>query len=145
MAERLKPRGGPIVAVAASWNVLDTARLMDRQDIGAVVVEDRGCMVGIFSERDLLRRVVAEGRDPSQTAVADVMSAPVLAVSTEADAGEAVETMMVRHIRHVPIVDRTGLPVGMLSFRGAMSERIEELQHEIDVLGAYLGYDGVSG
>lgn len=145
MAELLKQSSTPVVAVPASATVLETTRLMDRREIGAVIVEEQGTMVGIFSERDLLRRVVAPGRNPASTRVAEVMSTPVLSASAEADTGEAVDAMMTRHIRHVPVVDRMGKPVGMLSFRGAMSQRIDELQHEIDVLGAYLGYDGVSG
>ncbi len=145
MAELLRKKSGPVVTVDASASVLETVRLMDRRDIGAVVVEERGTMIGIFSERDLLRRVVATGRDPVETRVGDVMSAPVLAVSAEAETGEAVETMIIRHIRHVPVVDRSGRPLAMLSLRSAMSDRLDELQHELEVLEAYLGYDGVAG
>lgn len=145
MADLVRTRGGPVVAVPAYVNVADAVKLMDRRDVGAVVVEEAGAMVGIFSERDLLRRVVGAGRDPSRTRVSDVMSSPVVAASVDADRGEIVETMVVRHIRHVPVVDRAGRPVGMLSLRSAMTDRVDELQHEVDVLEAYLGYDGVSG
>ncbi len=145
MGELLRNRSGPVVVVGGSASVLDAARLMDRRDVGAVVVEEAGTMVGIFSERDLLRRVVATGRDPAATRVRDVMSAPVLAASAEGDPGEVVETMIVRHIRHVPIVDRACHPVAMLSLRTAMSDRVEQLEHELQVLEAYLGYDGAVG
>jgi CBS domain-containing protein len=102
-------------------------------------------MTGIFSERDILDKIVLARRDPSITPVSAVMTSPVVAASGSAEDADAASTMAERHIRHLPILDEKKRIVGMVSLRGVMEERIADLEHEVNVLEAYLGYDGVSG
>jgi CBS-domain-containing membrane protein len=73
------------------------------------------------------------------------MTAPVLTADGFVDDADAATTMTEHHIRHLPIVDEWKRVVGMVSLRGVMEERIADLEHEVNVLEAYLGYDGVSG
>jgi CBS-domain-containing membrane protein len=73
------------------------------------------------------------------------MTSPVQYISGVAEEKEAASTMAASHIRHLPILDEKKKVVGMVSLRHVMEERISDLEHEVDVLEAYLGYDGVAG
>ena len=102
-------------------------------------------MTGIFSERDVLDKIVLARRDPAATPVSAVMTSEVLSIAAPGDEAAAASTMAAHHIRHLPILDDTKRVVGMVSLRHVMEERIADLEHEVNVLEAYLGYDGVSG
>lgn len=145
MAKLLRNSSRPPITVPRTATVLEAVRTMVTERVGAVVVMKGKKMTGIFSERDVLEKVVLAGRDPAKTPVAAVMTADVLSISAPGDDAEAAQTMAERHIRHLPIVDGTRKVVGVVSFRGVMEERIADLEHEVQVLEAYLGYDGVAG
>jgi len=96
--------------------VLETVRAMVEHNIGAVPVIHSGELVGIFSERDLMRRVVAEGRDPRSTCMAEVMTDDPLAVGIGEDL-ETCMTLMRRHgFRHLPVCHEGHL-IGIVSLR----------------------------
>ena len=118
---------------------------MVKERIGAVVVMKGKRMTGIFSERDVLDKIVLARRDPAATPVSAVMTSEVLSIRRRATRPTAASTMAAHHIRHLPILDDTKRVVGMVSLRHVMEERIADLEHEVNVLEAYLGYDGVSG
>ena len=105
--------------------------------IGAVPVIYCGKLVGIFSERDLMRRVVAEGRDPRSTCMAEVMTDDPLAVGT----GEDLETCMAlmrRHgFRHLPVCHE-GQLVGMVSLRDILLHDLNEKDDEVRMMRAYI-------
>jgi CBS domain-containing protein len=145
MAKLLRNASRPPVSVTETATVLEAVQTMVKERIGAVVVMKGRKMTGIFSERDVLEKVVLARRDPAKTPVAAVMTAEVLSIPAPGDDAEAAQTMAERHIRHLPIVDGRKKVVGVVSFRGVMEERIADLEHEVQVLEAYLGYDGVSG
>ncbi len=145
MADLLKRSSRPAVTVDRTVSVAEAVRTMVAHRIGAVVVTERGRVAGIFSERDLMQRVVLKGLDPVKTPVAKVMTSPVVSADVDGDADEAAQAMVEHHIRHVPVVDKRKRAVGMLSFRDVMRGRVDDLKHEVHVLEAYLGYDGVSG
>jgi CBS domain-containing protein len=117
--------------------VLETVRAMVERNIGAVPVIHGGELVGIFSERDLMRRVVAEGRDPRATCVAEVMTDDPLAVGT----GEDLETCMAlmrRHgFRHLPVCHE-GQLVGMVSLRDILLHDLNEKDDEVRMMRAYI-------
>jgi CBS domain-containing protein len=117
--------------------VLETVRAMVERNIGAVPVIHSGQLVGIFSERDLMRRVVAEGRDPRSTCMAEVMTDDPLAVGT----GEDLETCMAlmrRHgFRHLPICHE-GQLVGMVSLRDILLHDLNEKDDEVRMMRAYI-------
>jgi len=117
--------------------VLQTVRAMVERNIGAVPIIHNGQVVGIFSERDLMRRVVAEGRDPRSTCMAEVMTDDPLAVGT----GEDLETCMAlmrRHgFRHLPVC-HDGHLVGMVSLRDILLHDLNEKDDEVRMMRAYI-------
>jgi CBS domain-containing protein len=117
--------------------VLETVRAMVERNIGAVPVIHSGKLVGIFSERDLMRRVVAAGRDPRATCMAEVMTDDPLAVGTGEDL-ETCLTLMRRHgFRHLPVCHE-GQLVGIVSLRDILLHDLNEKDDEVRMMRAYI-------
>jgi CBS domain-containing protein len=106
----------PLVHVAMSDNVSDVAKRMRDKNVGAVAVLDDGKLVGIFSERDVVTRVVAEDRDASQTPIGVVMTKDLIVADPGDDVDDAVQKMVAGNCRHLPVV-RGGNLLGMISIR----------------------------
>ena len=100
--------------VGADASVLEAARVMRESDIGDVVVIDNGRLCGILTDRDVVVRGIAEGRDPAQTRVSDIASRELITVAPDHSLGQAVRLMRERAIRRLPVEDN-GKIVGMLS------------------------------
>jgi CBS domain-containing protein len=132
----------PAIGVPKETSVRDAARTMVDNRIGAVLVYDGEAPAGIFSERDVMGRVLLHGKDADATRVADVMTSPLVTFPAGGDAKTAMGIMLEKHIRHLPVVGDDGKVLGMLSIRHLMQDRIDELNHEINSLDAYAGYDG---
>lgn len=145
MAKVIRNSSRPPVTVHETATVLEAVKTMVKERIGAVIVMKGKRMTGIFSERDVLAKIILAHRDPATTPVAAVMTPDVLSIPAPGDEATAAATMAEHHIRHLPILDEKRKVVGMVSLRGVMEERIADLEHEVCVLEAYLGYDGVSG
>jgi CBS domain-containing protein len=105
-----------LVAVAPHASVADAARHMRDAHVGAVLLLEDGVAVGIFSERDLLTRVVAEGRNPATTPVADVATRPVVTVPAGSSLRMCAVTLRDHGLRHLPVVS-SGRVAGILSAR----------------------------
>ncbi len=131
--------------VSADASVLDAVRTMQRAKSGACVVLDNNKLVGIFSERDLMLRVVAAGLDPDKTAVREVMTTSLKTLTTEAGSSEALELMVSLHIRHLPIVEKDGSLAGLLSVRNLLRNHAEDLVDQLNSLEAYFAADGPGG
>ena len=101
------------------------------------MVVEAGGLVGIFTERDVLRRVVAVRLDPAQTLVRDVMTAPVLTVTPETPLEECQATMTQRRIRHLPVVGPAGLG-GLVSSGDVLAYEVAERQATIQQLESYV-------
>jgi len=108
--------GHPLILAQSSDNVRDVARKMSERNIGAIAVLDSGQLVGIFSERDLMTRVVVPGLNPDDTPVANVMTKALVAAKPEEEIGSALQKMQSLGCRHLPVVDE-GTLIGMLSLR----------------------------
>ena len=107
----------PPAAVSVEASVADAVRLMLDVHVGAVTVVDAEKRVaGIFTERDVLRQFSLSGRSLENTPIREVMTTPVELATPETSPGEALSTMIDRHFRHLPIADRYGKLLGMLSF-----------------------------
>ena len=145
MAKILRNASRKPISVPETATVLEAVRTMVKERIGAVVVMKGKKMTGIFSERDVLDKIVLKRRDPAKTPVSAVMTSDVLSIPAPGDESEAATTMAEHHIRHLPIVDGKKKVVGVVSLRHVMEDRIADLEHEVNVLTAYLGYDGVAG
>ncbi|MDQ3281322.1 MAG: CBS domain-containing protein [Acidobacteriota bacterium] len=108
--------GQTLTVIDPNINVRSAAQTMTDRNIGAVAVVDAGRLAGIFSERDLLSRVVAKGLDPDDTTVGVVMSKELVVADKRDDVDTALEKMQAIHARHLPVVD-DGQLVGMISLR----------------------------
>ena len=108
---------GPDIIVATSTNtVLEAVKLMAEDNIGSVIIRDDDEIKGIFTERDLLSRVVAAGKDPSRTLLAEVMSSPVNACHLEDDVRKCARVLSETNTRHLAVVEEGAL-VGLISLR----------------------------
>jgi CBS domain-containing protein len=117
--------------------VFDVAQAMVNRNIGAVPVVRDGVLVGIFSERDLMKRVVAEGRDARSTRVFEVMTEDPLTVPPEQDL-ETCMALMRRHgFRHLPVCDEKHLR-GLVSLRDLMLRDLDEKDDEVRMMRAYI-------
>lgn len=119
-------------SVNAGQTVLEVARTMADRQVGAILVLDEGRLEGLFSERDLMRRVVAAGRDPGTTPVREVMTTGLVTTSEDATFEDARELMQEHKVRHLPVL-RDGRPIGLVSMRDLMdvelADKTEELRH----------------
>ena len=117
--------------------VLEVARLMVEHNIGAVPVLAQGELIGIFSERDLMNRVVVEGKDPARTPVSEVMTGDPLTVQPS-DSLETCMTLMRRHgFRHLPVCSGSELR-GVVSLRDILLHDLDEKDDEVRMMRAYL-------
>ena len=130
-------KGRDVVCVTASESVLNAANVMNERGIGGVVVTDDGEMVGIFTERDVMRRVVAEKRDPSQTLVRDVMTSPVVSCRPDTPLEECTAAMTGRRVRHLPVLDESGL-AGIVTSGDILAHQVEDQEATIQHLNSYI-------
>ena len=124
----LEKKGTTVYRVAEDASVLEAAELMNQHRIGALVVTNGDNVVGIFTERDILNRIVAPRRDPDETKVKDVMSSPVACCTPETSRDECRAVMRSRRLRHLPVVEDDRL-VGIVSI-GDVLEATEAEQEQ---------------
>ena len=130
----------PVVA-NAEITVSAAAQLMQQHHIGAVLITEGERLAGIFTERDALFRVIAAGRDPTTTRVAEVMTRDPRTISPDRPFGHALHLMYEGEFRHVPVVEN-GRPLGMVSARDALGPDLKEFISELDTrahIGEILG------
>ncbi|HEY6766329.1 MAG TPA: CBS domain-containing protein [Candidatus Sulfotelmatobacter sp.] len=117
--------------------VLETVNAMVERDIGAVPVLHKGDLVGIFSERDLMKRVVAENRDPRSTCMAEVMTANPRSVDIHASLDDCLSLMRQNKFRHL-LVCHQGSLVGIVSLRDILLHDLSEKNDEMRMMRAYI-------
>jgi CBS domain-containing protein len=115
------------------------ARVMAERHVGAVPVLDGERLVGVFSERDILTRVVAEERDPRSTLVGDVMTSHLVVAGVDESYDSCLNRMQQAHVRHLIVLDG-GRLAGMLSVRDLLAADIDDKQEAITLLNAYVHY-----
>ncbi len=113
------------ITAAPDTSVSQAARLMATKDAGAVLVVENHQLVGIFTERDVVFRVIALGLDPKETRLNQVMTADPKTLGPNQSYGHALVIMQENGFRHVPVVDEN-LPIGIISSRNAMDPDLEE-------------------
>ncbi len=137
-AQTILDRKGVDVATASrDSSVLDAAKLMNERRIGAVVVTDAEHVVGIFTERDILCRVVAESVDASKILVGDVMTSPMACCRRETPLSECRAIMTQKRIRHLPVVEDDVL-YGIISSGDLLATEVVDQQSTIEYLHQYL-------
>ena len=127
-SQMITEKGGDVASLGLEATVLEAARLMNERHIGSVLVLDRGRVAGIFTERDVMRRVVAAKQDPASTRMRDVMTTPVAVASAHTTLDELRRVMRERRIRHIPVVGDDDGVVGMISIGD-----LNRVQHDVDV------------
>jgi CBS domain-containing protein len=126
-----------VISAEPHQTVLDVARLMVDHNIGAVPVVQHGRLLGIFSERDLMNRVVVGGKDPARTLVSQVMTEDPMTVQP-GDSLETCMTLMRRHgFRHLPVCSDRELS-GFISLRDILLHDLDEKDDEVRMMRAYL-------
>ncbi len=134
-----------VVTVSRTAAVMEAVELMASAKIGSVLVVDDNRLEGIFSERDVMLRVVMEGRDPKRTKVEEVMTSSVHSISMQTTGDEALKIMVQEHIRHLPVVDEKGRAQAIVSMRSLLEEKVKELHQQLDSLESYISADGIGG
>jgi CBS domain-containing protein len=118
-------------------NVTEVAAKMADLHVGAILVLKEGKLRGVFSERDLMKRVVLERRDPDRTPVSQVMSSQVVTIDHMATLEEAMEAMQSNNCRHLPVT-KEGRVVSFLSMRDLMNYELARKTEELHHMRAYI-------
>jgi CBS domain-containing protein len=134
----LASKGTHVLTIGPDASVLQAALLMNEHKIGALVVADGDGVAGMFTERDVLRRVVGEQRDPTATRVAEVMTSEVACCTPETTLDEARGAMKNRRIRHLPVVEENGRLCGLISIGDLNAHQMTSQEHTIHLMHEYL-------
>jgi CBS domain-containing protein len=129
--------GKTVYSVPPDTTVLDAARFMSEKRVGAIVILDGGWPVGVFSERDLMERVVIRERHPAEVRVNEVMTRDILTANPDDSYIDCMKKMQSRGCRHLPIVE-SGRVIAMISLRDLLKVEIDEKEEEIKWMNAYI-------
>ena len=137
--EILARKGFSVFVVPAGATVREAVDRMNQLKVGAIGVSDGedGHLSGMFTERDVLRRVVGENRDPASTLVSTVMTGEVVCCGPDTDVDEISAIMKDRRIRHVPVCDRDGELLGMISMGDVNAVHASHQEAQITYLNEY--------
>lgn len=128
----------PIVSVGPDDTVFTALTLLAQYDIGALLVLERGRLVGIFSERDYARKIVLKGKASKDTPVREIMSDKVSCVTLSQTVQECMALMTDKHVRHLPVLGAANEVLGILSIGDLVKETISDQKFTIDQLVHYI-------
>ena len=134
----LATKGDHVHTISASATVLQATQVMNEQKIGALVVMDGKRVAGMFTERDVLRRVIAEERSPRQVRVGDVMTRDVVCCGPDTDIEDASAIMRDRKVRHLPICGDDGELHGLISIGDLNAQHASRQEAHISFLSEYV-------
>lgn len=143
IATLLEQKGGAVRSVPITVSVADAVKEMNRHKIGCVLVMDGARLAGIFTERDVLTRVVAADLDPKTTPVARVMTGNVLTATPEATVQQMMDTFAEKRCRHMPVM-RDGQPIGVISIGDVSRWVASAHRSEAETLRQYIS-GGLTG
>ncbi len=127
-----------VISVPATASVLDAVKTMNDHHIGAVLVMDQEELAGIFTERDILRRVVASERHPRDLKIREVMTTGVVCCGPFTDLDDIAVAMRSRRIRHVPVKDASDAIIGVISIGDINAFNVRHKQETIDSMTDYI-------
>ena len=133
----LEHKGRTVLTTQRDASVFDAIGRMSQANVGALVIEQDGQPLGIFTERDYLRKITLEGRSSRETPVEDVMSSPLITIAPGDDAKTAMETMTQRHCRHLVVIDDQQM-VGIVSIGDLVKHLLMEKEAEVEQLSSYI-------
>ncbi len=128
----------PVLSVERGETVLNATRKMNEHSIGSLIVTDGGRMCGIFTERDVLKRVVVEQRAPATTLVGDVMTTQIACCSPETPIDDVRSILKTHRVRHLPVVNSNGGLLGMISIGDLNAHMANDREVTIHFLNEYL-------
>ena len=134
----LQKKGTQVFSIGPDASVLDAALLMNEHQVGGLVVLQNSKVAGIITERDLLRKVIVQRKDPAAVTVRDAMTAEVYVCKKDASIEDARTLFMQRRIRHLPVVDDHGRLEGMISIGDINGWKLHGHEQTIHYLKAYL-------
>ncbi len=137
VSEILGDKGRDVLKIDAGASVFEAVEQMVAANVGSLLVTDGGDIVGIVTERDYLRRVTLEGRTDRDTAVGEIMSAPLVVVNPDTSIDECMAVMTDRRIRHVPVAE-DGEVVGVVSIGDVVKFKSKQQSFEIQYLTGYI-------
>jgi CBS domain-containing protein len=137
VSDILKKKEGKIFSVIPKTTVFEAIHLMASNKIGAVLVLDNDRIVGIFTERDYMNKIILEGRTSKETQVKDVMTTKVIFVTPDVSVEESMAVMSEKRCRHLPVLDNKKL-VGMVSMGDLVRKVIEDQKIHIQSLTEYI-------
>ena len=135
--ELLKNRDASVYQVAPDVMVFDGLKLLAEYGVGAMVVMDKGLLVGVLSERDYTRKVALQGKNSRETPIADIMTRDVITVAPQTGTNVCMALMSQKKIRHLPVVDGAQV-LGMISIRDIMDDIIADQEETIAQLQNYI-------
>jgi CBS domain-containing protein len=135
----------PPIVVPPSASVLEAVDASLPARVGAVAVVEAGTLVGIFTERDVMLKVVHQRRDPATTLVREVMTTPVITIPSEMRDEEVLQLMSRHHIRHLPICEDGRTVLGILSIRNVLEYLLEERTHDLKFMESFVNADSPGG
>jgi CBS domain-containing protein len=138
VAAILAEKGTQVYTIGPEATVLDAALVMNEHKIGSLVVQDAGRVRGILTERDILRRVVGQRRDPGDTPVRAVMTTEVVCCQTQTMLEEARGVLKHRRIRHLPVLDEAKQLCGLISIGDLNAYQATSQERTISVLHEYI-------
>lgn len=138
----LEIKGKDIWSIAPQATAFEALQIMAQRNIGALLVIDRGKLVGIFSERDYARKVILKGKSSKETSVGELMTPEVLYLTPQDTLEESMALMTAKHIRHMPVLDKGNLK-GMLTLGDVVKQIISNQEFTIKELEKYItgGYE----
>lgn len=138
VSDVVRLRDRELITVCSSATVMEAVQVMNANHIGAVLVMDDVRVAGIFTERDVMTRVVIPEHCPHKLLVRDVMTSEVLCCRLSTDLDEIAALMQSQRIRHLPIVDDDGVPTGMISIGDVNAFNVRHKQATIENLSDYI-------
>lgn len=135
----------PPLTVTPDLAVDAAARAMTDRNVSAAAVIDNGRLVGIITERDVLRQVVADNREAASVLVAEVMSSPAISVTLNTSVAEAATIMRSNHIRHLTVLGADGTVAGILAQRYVLYDMLDALERNVGDLMTFIMTDGPGG
>jgi CBS domain-containing protein len=137
VSELLNKRSQTLWHVHPDDTVFDALKLLAEREVGALIVMDKGKLVGVFSERDYTRKIALQGRNSKETKVSEIMTKQVFVVTPDTRLRACMALMSEKKIRHLPVVEGDTV-VGMISIRDIMNDIIVDHEFTISQLEAYI-------